>query len=296
MTGEYARREGQCRSRMTTPRQDRFLVLLSRRNRMSTARVLEIDFRRATTVHLSDQTVRNRLHEDDMRARRPARGPILTAQHRVQRLNFAHEHQNWQLRHWRPVLFTDESRFTLSTNDKPARVWRRQGERYANCNIVEVDRYGGGSVMVWAGISLDGRTDLYVFPRGGITAVRYRDEVLEPIVRPYAGAIGDTFMLMQDNARAHTARVSTTFLDDEGINVMNWPARSPDLNPIEHAWDMLSRRIGQRQHPPESVQSLTDALVQEWQAIPHNDFRRIIRSMPRRCQECANARGGHTSY
>ena len=102
---------------MTTPRQDRFLVLLSRRNRMSTARALEIDFRRATTVHLSDQTVRNRLHEDGMRARRPARGPILTAQHLVQRLNFAHEHQNWQLRHWRPVLFTDESRFTVSTNE-----------------------------------------------------------------------------------------------------------------------------------------------------------------------------------
>ena len=79
-TGEYTRREGQGRSRMTTPRQYRFLVLLSRRNRMSTARALEIDFRRATTVHLSDQTVRNRLHEDGMRARRPARGPILTAQ------------------------------------------------------------------------------------------------------------------------------------------------------------------------------------------------------------------------
>ena len=94
---------------MTTPRQDRILVLLSRRNRMSTARALEIDFRRATTVHLSDQTVINRLHEDGMRARRPARGPILTAQHRVQRLNFAHEYQNWQLRHWRPVLFTQRA-------------------------------------------------------------------------------------------------------------------------------------------------------------------------------------------
>ena len=59
--------------------------------------------------------------------------------------------------------------------------------------------------MVWAGISLDGRTDLYVFPRGGITVVRYRNEVLQPIVRPYAGANGDTFNIMQDDARAHTA-------------------------------------------------------------------------------------------
>ena len=80
-----------------------------------------------------------------------------------------------------------------------------------------------------------------MFPRGGITAVRYRDEVLEPIARPYAVALGDTFILMQDNARAHTARVSMTFLDDEGVPVMNWPARTPDLNPIEHAWDMLSK-------------------------------------------------------
>ena len=135
-----------------------------------------------------------------------------------------------------------------------------------------------------------------MFPRGGITAVRYRDEVLEPIVRPYAVALGGTFIVMQDNARAHTARVSMTFLDDEGITVMNWPARTPDLNTIEHAWDMLSKRIRQRQHPPESVQRLIDALVQEWQAIHQNDFRRIIRSVPRHCEECANARGGHTSY
>ena len=103
------------------------------------------------------------------------------------------------------------------------------------------------------------------------------------------------FILMLDNARAHTARVSMAFLDDEGITVMNWPARCTDLNPIEHVWDMLSRRIQQRQHPPENLHTNVDALVQEWQTIPQNDIRRIIRSMPRRCQECANARGGHTS-
>ena len=245
-TGEYTRRQGEGRSRMTTPRQGRFLVLLSRRNRMSTARALEIDFRHATAVHLSDQTVTNRLHDDGMRAIRPARGPIVTVQHRVQRLDFAREHQNGQLSHWVAVLFTDENRFTVSTNDRRARVWIRQGERYADCNIVEVDRYGGGSVMVWAGISLDGHTDWYVFARGFITAVRYRNEVLGPIVRPFAGAIGDAFISMQDNARAHTALVSSTFLNDEGISVVNWPARSPYPNPLDHAWDMYSRSIRQR--------------------------------------------------
>ena len=68
---------------------------------------------------------------------------------------------------------------------------------------------------------------------------------------------------MQDNARAHTTRVSMTFLDDECMTVMNSPAKSPDLNPIEHAWDMLSRRIRRRQHPPDTLQTFIDSLVQE---------------------------------
>ena len=137
---------------------------------------------------------------------------------------------------------------------------------------------------------------MYVFPRGGITAVRYRNEVLDPIVKQYADAIGDAFILMLNNARAHTARVSMTFLGDKGITVMNRPARCTDLNPIEHGWDMLSRRTRRRQHPPDNLRTLVDALVQEWQVIPQNDIRRIIGSMSRRCQECANARRGHTSY
>ena len=85
--------------------------------------------------------------------------PVLTAQHHPARFEFAREHQNWQVRHWHPVLFTDESKFTISTCEK---VWRRRGERYAACNIIQHDRFSGGSVMVWGSISLDGRTNLHV--------------------------------------------------------------------------------------------------------------------------------------
>ncbi|TWW56334.1 hypothetical protein D4764_08G0003210 [Takifugu flavidus] len=88
-------------------------------------------------------------------------GPVLTARHQRGRLAFAIDHQNWQLRHWHPVLFTNESRFNLSTCHRHERVWRCRGDRYAACNIIQSDRFGGGSVMVWGGISLEGRTDLY---------------------------------------------------------------------------------------------------------------------------------------
>ena len=100
---------------------------------------------------------------------------------------------------------------------------------------------------------MDGRTDLYVLARGHITVAIHRNYIREPIVRPLAGAIVDAFMLMQYNASAFPARVSLTFLDDEWISVMNWLTSSAYLNPIEHTWDMHSRRIGQQPHHPGKV-------------------------------------------
>ncbi|CAJ0938384.1 unnamed protein product [Ranitomeya imitator] len=115
--------------------------------------------------------------------------------------------------------------------------------------------------MVWVGISLEGRTALHVLTRGSLTGIRYRDEILRPLVRRYAGAVGPGFLLMQDNARPHVAGVCQ-FLQDEGIEAVDWPARSPDLNPIEHIWDIMSRTIHQRHVAPQTVQELEDALVQ----------------------------------
>ena len=222
--------------------------------------------------------------------------PILSAQHRRDRLHFALEHRHWQLRHWRTVLFTDESRFHLSTCGPRVRVWRQPGERYSACNVVQYDRFGGGSVMVWGGICLDSRTDLYVVHGGSLTAARYCNEILLPIVRPFAGAVGENFLLMHDNARPHTARQTQELLETECIEAMDWPSRSPDLNPIEHCWDLLSRRIRRRIPPPTNVRELTDALLMEWQALPQNNLRRLIRSISRRCEECVHRRGGHTHY
>ncbi|KAI4894222.1 hypothetical protein NFI96_027092 [Prochilodus magdalenae] len=186
-----------------------------------------------TAVTVSDQTIRNRPHEGGLRARRPVGGPVLTGQHRRARLAFATEHQNWQIRHRRLVLFTDESRVYLSTCDRRDRLWRRHGECYAACNIIQHDWFGGGSVMFWGGISLEGRIDLYRPDHGTLTAIRHQDEILGPAVRPYAGAVGPGFLLVHNNARPHVARACRQFLENEGTDTIDWPTGSPDLNPIE---------------------------------------------------------------
>ncbi len=116
-TGGYVRRPGQGRLRCTTARQDRYIRQMAVRRRHSTARALQMDILQASRQRISDQTVRIRIHENGLHRRRPARGPILTREHRGARLDFAQDHQHWQLRHWRPILFTDESRFHVSTCD-----------------------------------------------------------------------------------------------------------------------------------------------------------------------------------
>ncbi|GBM69165.1 hypothetical protein AVEN_91749-1 [Araneus ventricosus] len=82
-----------------------------------------------------------------------------------------------------------------------------------------------------------------VFERGTVTDVRYRDEILEPYVRLFRDAVGPEFILKDDNARPYRALLVDEFLESEDIRRMDWPARSPDLNPIEHVWDALGRAI-----------------------------------------------------
>jgi hypothetical protein len=75
--------------------------------------------------------------------------------------------------------------------------------------------------MVWGGISYDGSTDLYVIRNGSLAGIGYRDEILAPIVRLYAGAIGDDFILMDDNARPHRAGIVNEYLQQETIERMD---------------------------------------------------------------------------
>ncbi|GFT68210.1 transposable element Tc3 transposase [Trichonephila clavipes] len=175
-------------------------------------------------------------------------------------------------------------------------IWREQRTRYHQSNTVERHSYRGGGIQDWAGISLGGHTDLHVFHGGTVTGLRYRDEILDPYVRPYAAAIGNDFLLMDDNARPHRARIVEEYLEDHGLERMEWPARSPDLNPIEHLWDYLGREVAALIPPPRSLHELKQGLLCVWSSLPIPVSDNLINSMRNRCRQCIQVRGGHIPY
>ena len=100
-------------------------------------------------------------------------GIVLNRRHRNARLNWARTHVRDTRAQWANVLFTDEKRFRLHGNDGRTRVYRRRGERFTDPCVVERDLQGGGSLMVWAGVSLHNKTDI-VFVDGNLNAERYQ--------------------------------------------------------------------------------------------------------------------------
>ena len=234
------------RPRVTSQRQDRAIRLAHLRNRHLRAMETAVNTVGSHNRRIHPKTVRNRLREFGLRARRPNVGLPLNRARRARRMAWvtAQAPRRFPMRQWRRVFFIDESRFTLFRADGRRRLYRRRGERFADACDFERDRYGGGSVMVWGGIWHGVKSPLIVVP-GNLTAVRYRDDIFRPVAV--------TLVQQHDNARSHVARVCQDFLANNNIVPLDRPPYSSDLSPVEHLWDELDRRVRRRRKTPPTL-------------------------------------------
>ncbi|UYV71629.1 hypothetical protein LAZ67_8003963 [Cordylochernes scorpioides] len=233
---------------------------------------------------ISTRTISRRLVANGLHSCRPLRRLPLTPPNRRQRLEWCRARSTW-MTEWNRVVFSDESRFCLSTDSRRVRVWRRRGERSDPAAIGERPTLRQRGIMVWGAIAYDSRSPLLRI-QGTMTAQRYVDDVLRPVTLPYLQGVPNA-LYQQDNARPHTARISQQALQD--VQMLPWPPYSPDLSPIEHVWDIIGRRLHALPQP-RSEDELWQMVEREWRAILQDAIRTLIDSLPRRVAACIAVR------
>uniref|UniRef100_A0A3Q3EI99 Tc1-like transposase DDE domain-containing protein n=1 Tax=Labrus bergylta TaxID=56723 RepID=A0A3Q3EI99_9LABR len=191
-----------------------------------------------------------RLHTANLRSHMAAIRPAMTALHRQACLRWCRQQVHWNLNMWRNIMFSDESRFCLLQLDHRVKVWRRSRERYAECC----------NSFWWR----------LVFIGGNLNADRYRDEILQPVTIPYLHSLGPNSILQDEY--------------NLGVEKMEWPACSPDLNPIEHLRNLLGPAVHTRGTNTTTLADLLQMLVEEWDAIPQPGCCgcHSLRSLPRK--------------
>ncbi|GFW58833.1 transposable element Tcb1 transposase [Trichonephila clavipes] len=207
-----------------------------------TSRAIAQCIESVTHHSVSVRTVRRRLQQRGLSARRSLLGLPLTQNHRRLHHQWCDERRMW-VAEWNEVVFTDESRICLQNHDGPIRVWRHRGEKMLNSCVMHRHTAPALGIMVWGGIGYHSRTPL-VRIAGTFNSQRYIFEVLEPVVHPYLQSLA-TAIFQQHNARPHVPRIVQRFFVNHQIELLPWRARSPDLSPIENMWFMVAQRLTQ---------------------------------------------------
>ncbi len=219
------------------------------------------------------------------------RKPVLSRDHRQRRVRRCERKLAWHTR-FRRIVFSDEKKFNLDGPDGNCHYWHdiRKPELLHNKR-----HSGGGSVMIWAAIGYRGKTDI-AFLEGKVNARKYQ-RTLEDHLLPHGARIGgEHWKFQQDNASVHTARSTIEWFNQHNIRTMQWPARSPDLNPIENMWAKLSSMVYEGGRQYDTKEELRLAIVEKWQQIGADYRRNLFDTMNHRIQAVIDARGMITHY
>ncbi|OXA41211.1 Transposable element Tc3 transposase [Folsomia candida] len=201
---------------------------------------------------------------------------------------------------YKNILFTDEKIFTVEEkfNRQNDRIYAKRKSDIPIAQRKSNRSHHLGSVMVWLGVSLVGKADLYFVPQGvKVREKNYLDEVLEPIVKPIGSTLfkNRDWTFQQDSAPAHGAKVVQRWLHDNVpgfISSQQWPSASPDLNPLDYGiWSKLEIMACSKSHT--SVESLKQSLLKAWGDYPIESVRAAIDGWPSRLRSCVKAKGGN---
>jgi DDE superfamily endonuclease/Transposase len=250
-----------------------------------------------TNQSLSAQTVQNRMKGLGMKAVVKKKRPLLSQRHQKARLDFAISHKDWTVEDWKRVIWSDETKINHLGSDGKKWVWKKKGEALNDQLVEGTLRFGGGSLMMWGcmtwegvgyGCKIDGRMDAELY-------TQILEDELQQSLEYWGKGVADV-IFQQDNDPKHKSKKATKWFEDHEYIVMLWPAQSPDLNPIEHLWTHLKKKLAEYENPPSGILELWERAEMVWNEIGKEVCQNLIESMPRRVEAVIKANGGYTKY
>lgn len=216
--------------------------------------------------------------------------PPLTPAHKKARWDFGNEHME-RGQKWFDIIWSDEKKFNLDGPDGWSYYWHdlRKEERIFSRRI-----QGGGSVMIWGAFCGTRKLEIKIIDNK-MNADKYIS-LLSQNLKPLYNLSDRDLIFQQDNAPCHSANKTHDWLETNGISTMNWPARSPDLNPIENLWGILARKVYANGKQFKDEDELIGAILKSWNEITQEELENLVKSMGNRIRAVIAGHGANTKY
>jgi transposase len=248
-------------------------------------------------IKVCDRTVRNAFHEAGLGAMEKEAKPKLSSKNIKARLEFAKRHQHWTIDDWKRVIWSDETKVNRFSSDGRSWCWVRDGESRQPRHVKQTVKHGGGSLMIWGCMTahgpgfickIEGTMDQHLYKK------ILKEDLYETMEEYEMDA--NRVIFQHDNDPKHKAKSVQEWLNEQPFEVLEWPAQSPDLNPIEHLWALLKRRLNQYETPPSGMLELWERIHFQFYKITEDECMRLYESMPRRVEAVLMAKGMWTDY
>jgi transposase len=280
------------RPRLTSDLEDTALVVASVAEPFDTPHRLK----RKLELDVSPRTLDRRLIGAGLPGRVVQHKKKFSDEERRKRLAFAEGYKDWTEQQWESVLFADETSVRGAGFSGQQWVRRPVGEAL-NPDYMADKKAHPVKLHMWGCFCARGPGYCYIFNEN--LDAKLLKQILDEHLIPsahlhYREDPPEPWSFLQDNDPKHRSRLVQEWLHNHGVQCLDFPPYSPDLNPMEHVWADIARRVERQQ--PSTMETLQDVVAEEWTATPLDFLRTLAHSMPKRCKAVIEARGEHTRF
>ena len=248
--------------------------------------------------HVHATTIKRNLKKKEVRAYVRQKKPKISPSNRAERYDFARRHLHWTEVQWRAVMFSDESIFSkMGSFGRQYYYSDKEHKTLAPHQIKETQHFGGGKIMVWGCMGYNRLGDL-VRLEGNVNSDDYIDTLEQCLLksRDWCELDPSIFIFQHDNCSAHISKRVKEWFAKKKIEVLKWPANSPDLNLIEYIWRYIKGKLQEYKEAAKNLDELWKRIEDIWVNVSQNEIHKLYQGMPSRIREVYMKRGGPTKY